>query len=190
MTNTEARAMLQNYLELLARSALLQSPTASEYNPAYHSAAEFLLTHGGWFEPVPYPPNGHRGAPKSCYGNAIYLGTLNNWKYIEGYALAPILEIGGFPTAHAWNVTPEGVLIDSTWRNTGLAYFGVEFSVERADEATWDGDASILNDWHRGYPLFQKPWTGETPQPASKRISLLRARKFRELYVLMAKEGR
>jgi hypothetical protein len=44
----------------------------------------------------------------------------------------------------------------------GLAYFGMPFSVERADDTTWWGDASVLDDWKRNHSLLCQPSQGET----------------------------
>jgi hypothetical protein len=155
----------------------------------YRYGWDFILQHGKFNEKIiPYPRHLFCGAQKKCFGNSMILSVLTGFKYIEGYALASVMP---FPIHHAWNEDPEGNLIDSTWRNTGLAYCGVEFSVGRADEATWEGDASILNDYRRKYPLFQKRWTGEDfsiKWQQSKQLELLRARKFRELYFLVEQE--
>lgn len=178
--------------ELLAYLQAVRSVTAVAAELVYRGPSDFLLQHGEWHEVVDFPGGVKRGLPKHCFGNAILLSATKGWKYIEGYAMAPITEHDYFPTHHAWNVDDRGKLVDSTWLNTGLAYFGVVFSVERADEATWDGDASVLEDWHRGYPLFRGRWLGETPSNAvraSWRIELLRAGKMRELYHRMALEG-
>jgi hypothetical protein len=95
-------------------------------------------------------------------------------RYVEGFALAPT----GKAILHAWNLDNEGNVQDVTWANTGAAYVGVEFSVERADDAIWNGDACVLNDEHRGYPIFQKTWIGENwnlAWPASDRLEVLRS---------------
>jgi len=175
----EARLMLTNYLELL------ESMVQPHDGYVYRNAADFLLRHAVWYEPSRYPADVGQGMPKHCYGNAILLAATRSWKYVEGYALAPILQQGAFPVHHAWNVDQQGQLVDSTWRNNGLAYYGVEFSVERAEEATWDGDGSVLDDWLRGFPLFKEPWTGERDWPASPRLALLRAGKFEEYAALL-----
>lgn len=152
----------------------------------YKGITDFLHHHGQWHDVVPIRSDVRQGLPRHCFGNAIMLAVTRKWKYIEGLA-SPRIAVP-VPVHHAWNLDEKNRLVDSTWMNTGGAYLGVEFSVERADEATWDGDASVLNDWHRGYPLFQQPWPGETPEnavPASERIILLREGKTRELWQLL-----
>ena len=127
----------------------------------YGSGYEFVLAHGTWFAFRPRPAKYEAGAPRSCFGNSIYACVrYPGLRYVEGFA-AP----AGFtalPIHHAWNLDASGGLVDLTWTE-GLAYVGVEFSVERADDCTWNGDASILDDCNRGWPLFRQPWTGEKP---------------------------
>ena len=174
----EAQVQLHQYLEMIHRA--FSKPREGFH---YMSCADFLLQEGKWYDPVPFPKHVPQGAAKMCFGNAIMLAGLRpGWKYVEGYANAVI------PVHHAWNVDHHGQLVDSTWLNIGTAYFGVEFSVERADEATWDGDASILDDWMREWPIFREKWKGETREnavPASERIRLLRKRNLPALYRLM-----
>jgi len=62
-------------------------------------------------------------------------------------------------------------------------------SAERADDATWNGDASVLDDFRRDHPLFKQPWPGEDwsrQWPHSERITLLRAGKIEQAYEMMS----
>jgi hypothetical protein len=138
----------------------------------YSGPADFVLQHGrvysNWIE------SPRKMIPGFCYGNAIVMCVLHGLKYVEGYALSPFLEV----IPHAWNTNDAGDLIDSTWLMRGRCYLGVEFSVERADDCSWNGDACVLNDFVRGWPLLQERWYGEPPDlkwPASERIEILRA---------------
>jgi len=127
---------------------------------AYDNPYAFALAHGRWFEPKRLPAGTRLGAPKCCFANALYGGCMINpgWRYVEGYAMN---QHGLIPVNHAWNIDASGRLFDITWRNVGLAYFGIEFSTGRADDATWNGQASVLEDNHRKHPLLREPWTGE-----------------------------
>lgn len=146
----------------------------------YAGMYDFVLREGTWFDPPTGPLEYQRGAPRMCFGNAIVLAATRGLRYIEGFALSPL----GLPIHHAWNLDPAGQVVDTTWGlwaggrcliPMGLAYVGVEFAVERADEATWNGDASVLDDWNRGWPLMQHPWEGErTDWQESDRIKALR----------------
>ena len=138
---------------------------------SYRGPADFVLQHGRWYSAkLNELPTGH---PSTCYGNAIIVAVVHGLPYVEGYALSPIGRI--FP--HAWNAQ-DVYAIDTTWRTPGLAYVGVEFSVERADDCTWNGDATVLNDYKRGWPLLRQPWHGEDASiewPPSERLEILRS---------------
>ena len=123
----------------------------------YTSLYDFVLQHGREYRPQPWPRENQRGADRQCYGNALILAGRYGLKYVEGVAVSPF----GAVIPHGWNSNSAGELIDSTWLNSGLVYLGIEFSAERADDATWNGDAHVLNDEAQGYPVFQKPWQGE-----------------------------
>lgn len=137
----------------------------------YTSPFDFIAQHGRiytgqWKRQYPI------GRQKMCFGNAVLLAGRFGLKYVEGFALAPTGEV----IMHAWN-EEDGTLLDSTWANTGLLYLGVEFSVERADDATWNGDANIINDENRNYPVFQQRWSGEDytlTWPYSDRLAAMR----------------
>jgi hypothetical protein len=120
----------------------------------YRGPADFVLRHGRWYDPELKP----WGSPKSCFGNSVICGLKFGMRVVEGYVL---FDEHDYPVHHAWNVKG-GKAIDTTpLYEKPLAYFGVEFHPGRVDAATWHGDASVLDDYHRGYPLFQQPWKGE-----------------------------
>ena len=123
----------------------------------YRSPYDFVLEHGRGYRPALWDSRFQEGARARCYANAVGLAATHGLKYVEGFAL----ESTGDITLHGWNVDDSGRLVDSTWCNTGLAYLGVEFSLERASDALWNGDAHILNDSNRNFPLFQQRWRGE-----------------------------
>ncbi|MGH3427445.1 MAG: hypothetical protein ACRDQZ_07740, partial [Mycobacteriales bacterium] len=168
---------LRKYLEAVIE---VRGKMGQSYELAYSCAEDFVLKHGVWYpEPEFFPMiYGGQGAPKQCFGNALMLSAIYGLRYVEGYALAPVGEKGGrFPTLHGWNLDDSGRVVDSTWVNSGVAYVGITFSVERADDAIWNGDACVLDDYRRGYPVMRKPWTGETPieqWSKSPRLELLR----------------
>lgn len=121
----------------------------------YRGMHDFLAQHGKAYEPRKKAVKLPWGAPKCCYGNALAAAVKYGWTYVEGIAL------GVIPVQHAWNVRDDGEMVDLTWRQVGSAYLGVEFSIGRADDCTWNGDATVLDDWRRGWPILQQPWTGE-----------------------------
>jgi len=125
----------------------------------YKGIEHFLLEHGRWYEVTPWRGKYKQGAPKNCFANAMLLGAQKGLRYVEGLAFADIkIEL---PIHHGWNIDEHDNVIDNTWLNTGLVYFGVEFSVGRADDAIWNGDSTVLDDYRRRHPLFREPWRGE-----------------------------
>ena len=175
-------AKLRTQLEQL-RSVL---PNWEKYH--YRGAADFVLQHGQSFAVRPFPAKIPQGAPRHCFSNALLLALTKGLRYVEGYATEPHV---GLAVHHGWNIDSHGKLIDSTWLNQGLAYLGVEFSAERADDALWNGDASVLDDWHRQFPLFKQPWSGEDwtiNWPENERVRLIRAGKLIEAYELAESE--
>jgi len=150
----------------------------------YSSPQRFVLTHGVTGAPHPVPPGMWQGRPRCCFDNAITVAMLYDIPYIEGYAL---LGLDGQTLAlhHAWNLDAHGRVIDVTWHPyVGLAYLGVQFAPERADEATWNFDGTILEDDKRRYPLLREPWHGEPPGvvwPHSPRLDRIRRMKRRLL---------
>lgn len=171
----------------------------------YRGPADFVLRHGTWFKPAPYPYAIPPGLPKGCYGNSLYKAVAHGLRYIEGYMLMPhVLGAGeeklyvlddpalGLIIPHAWNADATGGLIDSTLENGALAYLGVEFSVERADDCTWNGDACVIDDFVRRWPLLQKPWHGEPKGlvwPRSKRLEAIRAHDVAMFDAAVAEES-
>jgi hypothetical protein len=149
----DPRKALVDFLTRLRDFSAVLKPPGFEYANLF----DFLLRHGRHYTPRELPPGTWRGGERMCFGNSIYLGDALGLQYVEGYAMTAF----GFPVHHAWNVTPGGDVFDTTWKQVGLAYFGVEFSIGRADDASWNGDASVLDDFMRGHPLFHQEWKGE-----------------------------
>lgn len=152
----------------------------------YTSPYDFVAQHGKLYDGK-WDRRFSIGAQKMCFGNAIVMAAMGTGiRYVEGVAVAP----DGRVILHAWNVDEEDNLIDTTWANTGMLYLGVEFSVERADDATWNGDAHILNDEHRDYPIYQQRWTGEDYTlhwPYSERLAAIRSRDVGVAWKILGK---
>lgn len=149
----------------------------------YHYAGwpDFLLREGELFDVAPCPSSLYM-RPGFCYGNAIMVATMAGLPYVEGVA-CPGPDFPMVP--HAWNLNEQGQVIDSTWalaetRGAPVdrrAYLGVRFSVARADEATWEGDSCVLDDWKRRWPVLREPWPGEdSPGPLDGLLAQFAAR--------------
>lgn len=157
-------AVLRETLSILARGYAGRCPPEWAYN----GPPDFVLQHGEIFDPIPLPDGYEYWPEKACFGNALMLAELSDLTYVEGYALGP----ADFPIHHAWAVDADGRLIDVTWRALredteqrvpmpGGAYLGIRFAIGRADDAIWNGDATVLDDWKRGWPILCDPWKGE-----------------------------
>jgi hypothetical protein len=160
---------LRRYLKAERHQWLIDHPDWPEDWP-YQGPHDFVLQHG---RPYQVDLIDADGIPRECYSNSIKaVLQQRGWTYVEGYALVPpntpqtiehgmYFADGGRAVQHAWGVTEQGQAVELTWRFPGAAYLGVEFSAVRAEEATWDGDATILDDLHRGWPLLRQRWEGE-----------------------------
>jgi hypothetical protein len=153
---TESQQELIAYMENMKALKLTMNGFAQQFH--YVGMEHFLLEHGRWYDAPAWGGEYPQGAPKQCFGNAMILGVMSNLRYVEGLALPGVVP---FPIHHAWNLDEQGALVDNTWLNTGGVYFGVEFSLGRADDAIWNGDSSVLDDYMRGHPLYREPWLGE-----------------------------
>lgn len=63
--------------------------------------------------------------PKRCFDNSIQASLRFGFKYCEGYAIPPTVNI---PIEHAWNETENGEIIDCTWVDScdSNLYFAIE----------------------------------------------------------------
>lgn len=153
------RTPLEREVRRTLTGALWPEQVRDQLGLLYRGPTDFVLRHGRFYEPAG-PGRLPWGAPRSCFGNAIAFGVRYDLRYIEGFAVSRA--DGGVLVHHAWNSDGRRAF-DVTWRAPGAAYIGVEFSPERADDATWNGDASVLDDFNRGWPLLREPWNGEPP---------------------------
>lgn len=129
----------------------------------YAGPADFVLREGTLMPWRPLPPEAPAGQMARCYHNAIMFSLVNALPYVEGYAI----HRSGIAFAHAWNLDERGRVLDITWDERRIempawrAYMGVRFSAWRAHECTWHGDACVIDDFHRGWPLLAEAWDGE-----------------------------
>lgn len=115
----------------------------------HSSYEEIVLEKGRFYEPSnePLPKGVRKGELKQCYLNTFRNMLPGKYIYTEGYGMVEGLPI---PFEHAWLTTPDGKVIDPTWRdNKPLAYFGIQFTYEFVLEtAERTGFAGVLfNDW-------------------------------------------
>lgn len=87
----------------------------------------WLLKHGRAFHPQSGLPEGIKLGPMGhCYQNSARLVLRQRrktprFRYCEGYAIAK----GLFPMSHGWLIDQEDQVVDVTWTDITLEYFGV-----------------------------------------------------------------
>jgi hypothetical protein len=145
---------LRQFLQQMTRALKGHKLPDRHYPTLYH----FLLKHGEGFAVEPLPAGIRYGAPRCCFGNTLMGAVKYGWRYVEGFAMPPTVK---FPVHHAWSLDQHGNAYDLTWREPGVAYIGVEFSIGRADDCTWNGDSCVLDDWKRHWPILKDEWHGE-----------------------------
>lgn len=92
----------------------------------YSSSEDLVLKQGKFFTPEKRPDGIELGPKKECFANASKLALeRSNLTYVEGYAM--VNDRLPLPIAHAWCVDKKGRVIDNTWENPGVSYFGVPF---------------------------------------------------------------
>ena len=136
---------------------------------AYTCLEDFVLQHGQRWEIGPRPKGIRKRAPKMCFANTYKLvdsaqGQALGLRYVEGYAR------GVIATHHAWAVTPEDIVVDTTWTSEmGTDYYGVEFPIEVVNAAILlSGVFGVLDDWRNGHELLRAPYE---PEDAKRRLT-------------------
>jgi hypothetical protein len=93
-----------------------------------------------WYTLVANQGSVYRGAPqdhgfppgekKECFSNALHLALEKHLLYAEGYATHQ--KLGGVPIEHAWCVSPDGEVVDTTWSYPDAVYIGLVFHPVKA----------------------------------------------------------
>jgi hypothetical protein len=142
--NEQAIASIREYLEAL------ESLAAKYLRSGAQSPHRFLLDQGRAFRVGSNTYKGRRDAPKECYSNAGRRAMQPDSKllYAEGYTTS----VGYIPIPHAWLVTPDGEVIDTTLKGGDeeygeRGYFGLAFTPEYVAKTTArTGYWSLLDD--------------------------------------------
>jgi hypothetical protein len=134
----------------------------------YSSISNFLRTHGRIYQGK-WTGRWKPAARRDRYLNAMTNSLAHGLRFVEGIAFSAITypeERRGIwtPITHTWNADESGALVDTTTSNGSLAYFGVEFSVDRAYEAWAYGNpetSEVIWDEQREWPILQHLWLGD-----------------------------
>lgn len=108
------------------------------------SLQAYVYENGRSFTAAPLPTEIKQGMIKMCFDNSVSVFKRHGLTYVEGYAI--LSKITGMPIHHAWNVTPDGTVVDSTWVPEGLEYYGIEVENEmvEANRDSWMTPLGIL----------------------------------------------
>jgi hypothetical protein len=117
----------------------------------YPSEAHFVLVHGRLFKRTRFPKDlVTMKMPRSCFWNAHFLAKRypEQYRYVEGFS--SIKELYPRPSFHGWVIDEKDRVIDPTWDNNGVEYFGVEFSREYVEknEPPEDPDPYEVPGWN------------------------------------------
>lgn len=190
---TDRAAALLDYLRGLDRLLAGRRMTARPDGVAYSCVEAFVLARGHAPTPAPLsaaetavvrralgPARGYdaRYPERQCYWNARKLveRSAGAIVYVEGFAMSNL----GIPLLHAWGEI-NGKVVDPTWRAdrgpvepaarlrqraaappADWAYYGVVVpDPPPADAET----ASLIDDWHHGWPLLRVPATPKEEHP-------------------------
>lgn len=133
-------------------------PTLPDHH--YRNPHDFVLREGTVYRCLRSRPS--KLLPNHCFHNAIVVATVYGMPYVEGYA-QPFARAE--VVAHAWNLDARGNVVDVSWSPEvdplDRAYLGVQFSARRAHDCSWHGDACVLDDNKRDWPVLREPWQGE-----------------------------
>lgn len=147
---------LATYLEFVAKV----SESSKKSYLKYGSHEAFVLAEGRPMEHLRPVPNIERGELGQCYRNSLLFVTDNGreFSYCEGWAYSTRLPI---PLQHAWVLNSEGKVIDPTWSDEEVYYYGVEFDFKFVAEFCINvGYYGILgNDYLNDCSLLR--WGGE-----------------------------
>lgn len=87
--------------------------------------AQLLLEHGRFWELSDLPSLEMQR--KQCFRNAFESSVMIDAVYCEGFACSASFN---FPVEHAWILDRRGRVIETTWNEQGLAYFGIAIDAD------------------------------------------------------------
>jgi len=94
-----------------------------------------LLERGQEFTPAPLPKGIRQGTMKLCFHNSEMVAKRKGLAYCEGLAISS--KVLGLPIHHAWNVTEDGTVVDTTWVPEGVSYFGIVVPQDEWIDENW-----------------------------------------------------
>lgn len=85
----------------------------------------YVLQHAHFYPPAERLKHYRKGRRKNCWGNSQLLAMGHaELTYVEGFAFSGPNSLA---LEHAWCVTGDGRVVDTTWAEPGAVYYGVPF---------------------------------------------------------------
>ncbi len=155
------------YLVSMRKLKRLHSPERAERSPE-----GLVLAHGREWPWRPKPARYRMGMPRACFMNTLRLARRSpRLTYCEGFAATPLgANNKMFAVHHAWLLTPEGFVLDTTWPD-GSGYWGIPLRTEFVHAVVVrSGFSSVLysREVADGQPaayLRPLPWASAEPSP-------------------------
>ena len=146
---------IENYLNTLCEHRKTFAKGTPPEGWEYLCIEDFVRREGQSFgapSTSELPPDVYRGVIKECFKNCVNSVAMRgtDYLYCEGYAC------GIIPMLHAWLVSPDGQVVDPTWREPGTEYFGVLFNRKFVLEQTLKQETyGLLDAYTSGWPLLK-----------------------------------
>ena len=172
----ESDGVIREYLQMISYGTKLAGALVDR---AYSSMEHFVLDNGEYFESPEYPlPARFRGEPKMCYSNSFDMLVGYGMScpkavdaiYCEGYAYTE----GLIPLPHAWLLSKDGEVLETTWDHAGDEYYGVAFdSGFVRDTLLSKGSYGVIDNVEERWPLLsgidESVWKYDKNQPTTLR---------------------
>lgn len=151
-------ARQQEIVDHIAMMVTLRKSMSLPSGFLYAGMEDLLQQHGQFWAAGKLPRGVRYGVPKHCFQNAQDLVDKHptKYRYVEGLAL------GVIPVHHAWCVTPDGTVVDPTWRDGATStYFGVEIPRETFHAHRTEDNLTVLDGWDKGWKILREPFRAE-----------------------------
>lgn len=109
----------------------------SDHFPNQQTLERVVFEHGRAFTPPvqPRPKGIRKGRNKMCFMNSAHLMYSEGYRYTEGFAISATCP---FPMQHAWVITEDDTVIETTWKESGLAYYGIVLEQDLMDKVLFE----------------------------------------------------
>lgn len=160
MTTVTIEEGVQGVIDYLRFSVEGREKLGVKKPEGYHYLCieDFVLQHGREFPILsPNAERYQRRPLKACFDNSFQMVSRSRGRlrYVEGYAMGAF-----FPVHHAWAIDEQDRVIDRTWRETGIGYFGIIVPLDYVRSIRTFDNLCVLDRWQDNYPLLREPFEG------------------------------